>query len=430
MNVSYDNIREQKETIKVIGVGGGGGNTINYLIGSGVEKVDFIAVNTDIQDLYKSKAPTKIQIGEKISGGRGVGSNIELGEKAALETYEELKEAVLNSYLIFITAGMGGGTGTGASPVIARLAREINPDALIIGVVTKPHSADGRMRTEQANRGIKKLREFVDSLLIVPNDSIQRSAGKYASAYEAYSMPNKVLLDAIRGITDIINTVGFQNVDFNDVKRIMRKSGTALIGIGEASGEGRLEKAVHEAVTSPLLENHNINGASGILVNFTASKSWPYDEAMRALEYIGQAAHPEAMIKHGVVYDDSYEDKLKVTVIATQFKNTPGSFMGNYGIRNHYAPIPEILTKVAEPYSEDIDSNENIQSIPRMDNIDVNDLSIPAYLRRKYKNIMQKSPGIQETQRTDNIRNTNNTAGIDQEDSSTPACLRRRYRKG
>ena len=329
--IRYNDFRDREAVIKVIGVGGAGGNAVNRMVEAEIRLVDFVAVNTDAQDLRRSKAPNRVQIGETLTKGLGVGGDPAKGAAAALESSELIKEAVADADLLFITAGMGGGTGTGAAPVVARIAKEINPDALLIGVVTRPFSFEGKTRTEQAQAGIHELRTSADCLLVIPNDRILSVVGRDTPSEDAYRKADDVLRQAIQGISDVITRAGAINVDFQDVRRIMTKSGEALIGIGRASGLDRHIEAAKEAIHSPMLENAVIDGAKGILVNFTASRSVMMVEVHEAMEYIIKHANPEVLIKYGQAFDDTLGDELKITVIATGFATKRNDLAGELG---------------------------------------------------------------------------------------------------
>ncbi len=318
--IRYENdFHDREAVIKVIGVGGGGGNAVNRMVEAEIRLVEFIAINTDAQDLRRSKAPNRIQIGEDLTKGLGVGGDPQKGAAAAEESVELLREAVADADLVFITAGMGGGTGTGAAPVLARVAKESNPNALVIGVVTRPFSFEGMKRREQAQEGINELRKHSDCLLVIPNDHILSEVSRSTSSDEGYRMADDVLRQAIQGISDVITSAGAINVDFMDVRRIMMKSGEALIGIGRASGQDRHTEAAKAAIHSPMLESAVIDGAKGILVNFTASREIRMVEVHEAMEYIGKNANPDALIKYGQAFDDTLGDEIKITVIATGF---------------------------------------------------------------------------------------------------------------
>jgi len=310
--------REHEAVIKVIGVGGGGGNAVNRMVQAGIRGVDFIALNTDAQALRMNSAPVRIQIGEKVTGGLGGGSDPAVGQQAALESEPQIKDVVRDADLIFVTAGMGGATGTGGAPVVARVARETT-NALVVGVVTRPFAVEGKKRQDQAEAGIRELRNHVDSLLIIPNERLMEIVNRDTTAPEAYRLADDVLRQAIQGISDVITRAGTINVDFADVRKIMTKSGEALIGIGRAEGPERHMEAASMAIHSPLLENAVMEGARGILVYFTSSKDLRLFEINEAMDYIKKSASPDAMIKYGQAYDDTLGDSIVITVIATGF---------------------------------------------------------------------------------------------------------------
>jgi len=309
----------QTARIKVIGVGGGGSNAVNRMIESGLRGIDFIAINTDAQALYLSKAEHKIQIGAKLTRGLGAGANPEVGSKAAEESHEELTAALKGADMVFITAGMGGGTGTGAAPIIAGIAKEVG--ALTVGVVTKPFPFEGRKRMLQADMGINNLKSKVDTLIMIPNEKLLQVVDKNTSINEAFRIADDVLRQGVQGISDLIAVPGLINLDFADVKTIMLETGTALMGIGVAAGENRAAVAARAAISSPLLET-TIEGAKGVLLNITGGSNLGLFEVNEAAEIIAQAADPEANIIFGAVIDDSLQDEVRITVIATGFERS------------------------------------------------------------------------------------------------------------
>ena len=309
---------EREARIKVVGVGGGGGNAVNRMVEADVRRVEFVALNTDAQDLRRSKASNRIQIGENLTKGLGVGGDPALGRQAAQESVDIIKETVADTDLLFITAGMGGGTGTGAAPVVAQVAKE-NTGALVIGVVTRPFEFEGGVRSAQAQEGIYELRKYVDCLLVIPNDRMLEVVDRSTPASEAYRIADDVLRQAIQGISDVITKAGDINVDFKDVRRIMTKSGEALIGIGRASGPERHIEAAAKAITSPMLESAVIDGAKGLLVNFTSSRNVRLVEISEAMDYIMKSANTDVFMKYGQAYDEAMGEELKITVIATGF---------------------------------------------------------------------------------------------------------------
>ncbi|AHF10561.1 MULTISPECIES: cell division protein FtsZ [Dehalobacter] len=302
--------------IKVIGVGGGGNNAVNRMISVGLKGVEFIGLNTDAQALQMSRAAEKIQIGIKLTKGLGAGANPEIGHSAAEESRDEIAKALLGADMVFVAAGMGGGTGTGAAPVVAEIAREIG--ALTVGVVTRPFSFEGRKRAMQAERGILELKEKVDTLITIPNDRLLQVVDKHTTVQEAFSIADDVLLQGVQGISNLITIPGLINLDFADVKTIMSDTGSALMGIGQASGENRAVDAARKAISSPLLET-SIEGAKGVLLNITGGPSLTLLEVNEASEIVGEAADQEANIIFGAVIDENLKDDVRVTVIATGF---------------------------------------------------------------------------------------------------------------
>ncbi|MDA8391914.1 MAG: cell division protein FtsZ [Actinomycetota bacterium] len=307
--------------VKVVGVGGGGVNAVNRMIDAGLKGVEFTAVNTDAQALLMSDADVKLDIGRQLTRGLGAGSDPEVGRRAAEEHHDEITEALKGADMVFITAGKGGGTGTGAAPVIAEIAKGLG--ALTIGVVTRPFSFEGRRRSIQAEQGIQKLKEKVDTLIVIPNDRLLTVATEKTSMMNAFKMADEVLLQGVQGITDLIMTPGLINTDFADVKMIMSNAGTAIMGIGSASGEGRSVNAARAAVTSPLLEA-SIEGARGILLNIAGGTDLGLFEVNEAAEIIHGAAHPDANIIFGSVIDEGMGDEVRVTVIAAGFERWDG----------------------------------------------------------------------------------------------------------
>lgn len=301
--------------IKVVGVGGGGCNAVNTMIRAGLTGVEFIAANTDKQVLESVLAPNKIAIGQELTRGLGAGANPEIGRKAALEDYAQISEMLAGADMVFITAGMGGGTGTGAAPVFAKIAKELN--ILTVGVITKPFLFEGKKRMRQALEGINQLRESVDSLIIIPNNRLLNISGASLSMMQAFGKADEILLNAVQGISDLINHTGYINSDFADVRTIMANKGLALMGIGFGSGDHRAVEAATSAISSPLLEDVSINGATGIIINITGGSNLTLHEVNEATSIIQEAAHEDAQIIFGTVIDESMNDKVKVTVIAT-----------------------------------------------------------------------------------------------------------------
>lgn len=318
----FDEVQSQFARIKVVGVGGGGQNAINRMIDAGLQGVEFAALNTDAQALMMSNASVKLRLGEKLTRGLGAGSNPEVGQKAAEESREEIRTLLEGADMVFVTAGMGGGTGTGGAPVVAEVAKEVN--ALTVGVVTKPFAFEGRRRQQQAEKGIEMLKDKVDTLIVIPNDRLLQVAEKRTSILDAFKLADDVLRQGVQGISDLITVPGLINLDFADVRTIMDNAGSALMGIGECTGEDRAVKAAKAAISSPLLEA-SIEGARGILLNITGSSNLGLFEVNDAAEIIAEAADPEANIIFGAVIDETLRDEVRVTVIATGFDGAGSS---------------------------------------------------------------------------------------------------------
>ena len=309
---------ENVVNIKVIGVGGAGNNVVNRMVKAGTQGVEFIAINTDKQALAVSNADQKLQIGEKITRGQGAGSDPDIGKRSAEESRNNIAKAIENADMAFITAGMGGGTGTGAAPVVAEIARDAG--LLTVGVVTKPFKFEGKRRMDQANAGIKELLGRVDSLLIIPNDRLKNATDQKVTLANAFEIADDVLLQAVTSISGLIKNTGFINLDFADVTCIMKNAGFAHMGVGHAAGKGKAEEAARMAVASPLMET-SINGARGVLINITGSEDMDLDDVETAANLVQEAAHPEANIIFGASFDDNLEDEIRVTVIATGFED-------------------------------------------------------------------------------------------------------------
>ncbi|MEY8316373.1 cell division protein FtsZ [Oscillospiraceae bacterium 50-58] len=308
---------ESVVNIKVIGVGGGGNNVVNRMVRTGTKGVEFIAVNTDKQALEASSATNKIQIGEKLTNGKGAGADPDVGRKAAEENRKQISEALESTDMVFITAGMGGGTGTGAAPIVADIAKEMG--ILTIGVVTKPFKFEGMRRMRQAEAGIAELREKVDSLVIIPNERLKLASDQKITMVNAFEIADDVLQQAVQSISDLIKNTGFINLDFADVSAVMKDAGRAHMGVGRAAGKNKAEDAAKMAISSPLLET-SINGARGVLINVTGSMDIGLEEVETAANLVQEAAHPEANIIFGAAFDETLEDEIRVTVIATGFE--------------------------------------------------------------------------------------------------------------
>ena len=308
--------------IKVVGVGGGGNNVVNRMVKTGTKGVDFIALNTDKQALAVSSATYKIQIGEKLTNGQGAGSDPEVGRKSAEENRTQISKALEDADMVFITAGMGGGTGTGAAPIVADIAKELG--VLTVGVVTKPFRFEGMRRMKQAEGGITELRNKVDSLVIIPNERLKLATDQKITMVNAFEIADDVLQQAVQSISDLIKNTGFINLDFADVSAVMKDAGRAHMGVGRAAGKNKAEEAARMAISSPLLET-SINGAKGVLINVTGSMDIGLEEVETAANLVQEAAHPEANIIFGAAFDDTLEDELRVTVIATGFDEVESS---------------------------------------------------------------------------------------------------------
>ena len=354
-------------TIKVIGVGGAGNNAVNRMIEAEIKGVDFIAVNTDKQALQISKAKTKIQIGEKITRGLGAGANPDIGAQAAEETKSEVAEALRGADMVFVTAGMGGGTGTGAAAVVAGAAKELG--ILTIAVVTKPFTFEGKKRLAQAERGVESLKGKVDSLVVIPNDKLLQIIDRKTSIVEAFKMADDVLRQGVQGISDLISIEGLVNLDFADVKTIMLNRGMAHMGIGRASGENRAEDAAKQAIQSPLLET-SIEGARGVIINITGGSDLGLQEINTAAELVQRSVDPEANIIWGSVIDESLGDEIVITVIATGFDDVDQP-LTSIGVEN-------LVSKAWD---------KKVNSIPSSSesNNSSSDLDIPSFLRNKKK---------------------------------------------
>jgi len=348
--------------IKVVGVGGGGSNAVNRMISAGLGGVEFLVANTDAQALTQSMAPVKIQIGAKLTKGLGAGANPEVGRQAALEDTDKIIEALQGADMVFVTTGLGGGTGTGAAPIVASLAAELN--ALTVAVVTKPFAFEGRKRLQQADRGLAELKECVDTVITIPNERLLATLERGTSLFDAFHIADDILRQAVQGISDLIIVPGLINLDFADVKTIMSGMGMALMGTGSATGENRAVEAAKRAISSRLLEDGTIQGARGVLINITGGHDLLLHEVSEASSIIQEAADPEANIIFGAVLDDRMTDEVKITVIATGF-NSKGE--------------PQTMAAAAAAGTiTSMPSKQTVSSINTMP-----DLDIPAFLRRQ-----------------------------------------------
>ncbi|MBA2874076.1 cell division protein FtsZ [Thermaerobacillus caldiproteolyticus] len=372
--LEFDTTVDQLATIKVIGVGGGGNNAVNRMIEHGVQGVEFIAVNTDAQALNLSKAPTKLQIGAKLTRGLGAGANPEVGKKAAEESKEQIEEALKGADMVFVTAGMGGGTGTGAAPVIAQIARDLG--ALTVGVVTRPFTFEGRKRATQAASGIAAMKEAVDTLIVIPNDRLLEIVDKNTPMLEAFREADNVLRQGVQGISDLIAVPGLINLDFADVKTIMSNKGSALMGIGIASGENRAAEAAKKAISSPLLET-SIDGAQGVLMNITGGTNLSLYEVQEAADIVASASDQDVNMIFGSVINENLKDEIVVTVIATGFNETETA--QSRPLRSGLGTAPKTTVSVKREKRD-----EPAQDYASLRSSQVEDpLDIPAFLRNR-----------------------------------------------
>jgi cell division protein FtsZ len=356
--------------IKVIGVGGGGGNAVNRMIEAGIEGIEFLVANTDLQALKRSRAPIKIQLGSRLSKGLGAGADPNVGREAALEDTEKIIEVLEGADMVFVTTGLGGGTGTGGAPIIASLATELN--ALTVAVVTKPFHFEGRRRMQQAEQGLRELRECVDTVITIPNERLLHTVDRNASLADAFKVADDVLRQAVQGISDLITVPGLINLDFADVKAIMSGMGLALMGAGRASGENRAMEATQQAISSPLLEEATIEGAKGVLINITGGPDLTLFEVNEASSIIREAADEDANIIFGAVIDETMRDEMKITVIATGFDK-----------ENAYAVVPT-ATSVAAPAATPRYNQRPIDDHPRNPGpARSDDLDVPTFIRKK-----------------------------------------------
>jgi cell division protein FtsZ len=387
-----------KARIKVIGIGGGGGNAVNTMIGSKFTGVDFMVANTDAQSLEASRAPVKIQLGETVTKGLGAGANPEIGRRAAQENEEIIQEYLAGSDMIFITAGMGGGTGTGGAPVVARLAREAG--ALTVGVVTKPFIFEGKKRMRQAEEGIENLKQNVDTLIVIPNQRLLSIAAKTTTMLEAFHRADDVLLQAVRGISDLIITPGLINLDFADIRTVMAEMGLALMGAASAAGENRAIEAAQKAISSPLLEDISIQGARGVLINITGGPDLCLHEVNEAASMIQEEAHEDANIIFGSVIDETMTDEIRITVIATGFGED----------REARKPVPVNVSSITSAPQK----NKKVVHLGTI----VDDLDAPTWQRKKQ--------GSEETE-TLTLNKTTFEFGRDKEDDEydIPTFLRK-----
>ncbi|MBW2558085.1 MAG: cell division protein FtsZ [Deltaproteobacteria bacterium] len=379
------NAKSNAAKIKVIGIGGGGGNAVNMMMTYNLKGVDFIVANTDSQAMVASKSPVKVQLGAEITKGLGAGSDPEVGKKAAIESQDKLRELLDGADMVFVTAGLGGGTGTGGAPIVAEIAKELG--ALTVAVVTKPFQFEGRKRERQAEEGLTELKKVVDTLIVVPNQRLLSISGRNMSFSDAFKKADDILYNGVKGISDLIMVPGLINLDFADVKNVMSEMGLALMGTGAASGDNRAVEAAQKAISSPLLEENSIQGARGILLNITGGPGMTLFEVNEASSLIQAEAHEDANIIFGMVVDDNMEDEVRITVIATGFDSNGWN---------------------GERISE-------IPKIPRLNDRKRDDLSIPAFKRNRDDKTEEKPVVVRMGLINDD----------DNPDFETPAFLRR-----
>ena len=356
--------------IKVIGIGGGGSNAVNRMIESGIEGIEFLVANTDLQALKRSRAPIKIQLGSRLTKGLGAGADPGVGREAALEDTDKIIEVLEGADMVFVTTGLGGGTGTGAAPIVASLATEL--DALTVAVVTKPFHFEGRRRMQQADQGLRELRECVDTVITIPNERLLHTVERGVSLADSFKVADDVLRQAVQGISDLITVPGLINLDFADVKSIMQGMGMALMGAGRATGENRAIEATQQAISSPLLEEATIQGAKGVLINITGGPDLTLFEVNAASSIIRESADDDANIIFGAVIDETITDEMRITVIATGFDREATSVASAAATTAIPAPPPRF---VARP-SDDLPR-------PMMANSRVDDLDVPTFIRKK-----------------------------------------------
>ena len=391
IRISYNDDSRNDARIKVIGVGGGGGNAVNRMIDAGMDGIEFITANTDLQALRMSRAPMKIQLGVKLTNGLGAGANPEIGRKAALEDSDKIIEALEGADMVFVTTGLGGGTGTGAAPIIASLASEMG--ALTVAVVTKPFAFEGKRRMQQAERGVAELMDSVDTTIVIPNEKLLAVA-QDAGFFESFRVADDILRQGVQGISDIITIPGIINRDFADVKAIMARMGYAVMGTASANGSRRATEAAQKAIASPLLEAGAIDGARGILINITGSASLKLAEVQEACSIIQNAAHEDANIIFGAVLDEKMKDAVKITVIATGFKEedrprrkteATGFTVNSDDDFDSEPAAPPMVMEAPQPApaaSAEVISLDNMRTA-MIANFEQADLDVPAFLRKR-----------------------------------------------
>ncbi len=363
-------------SLKVVGIGGGGCNAVNRMIEAGIEGVEFIAANTDVQALRQSRAPVKLQLGNKLTKGLGAGANPEIGRQAALEDTEKIIELLEGSDMVFVTAGLGGGTGGGSAPIISSLASELG--ALTVAVVTKPFNFEGKKRMKQAEQALVELKDCADTVITIPNERLLTAVPPQMSLVDAFKFADDVLRQAVQGISDLITVPGVINLDFADVKTIVTGMGMALMGTGIAEGDGRAETAARKAINSPLLEDTTIKGARGVLINITGSDNMTLHEVSEASRIVQEAAHPDANIIFGSVFDEAMGNKVKITVIATGFDEDRGQ-------EEEASPGSSLRPRLAsmrQPQQDPISVRESSSGVPGPSGT-ASEMEVPAFLRQK-----------------------------------------------
>ena len=377
LRVDFSEQPRHKAKIRVVGVGGGGGNAVNRMIASNLEGVDFLVANTDLQALGGSQAPVKIQLGAKLTKGLGAGANPEIGRRAALEDTEKIIEVLEGADMVFVTAGLGGGTGTGAAPIVASLARELG--ALTVAVVTRPFTFEGRRRALQAEQGLAELAEAVDTVISIPNERLLEFVEKDTSFFEAFRIADDILRQAVQGISDIITITGIINRDFADIKTIMEGMGHAVMGTAQAKGQKRAAEAATRAISSPLLEDVSIQGAQGILLNITGSSNLTLHEVNEASTIIHQAAAENANIIFGAVHDEAMKDQIKITLIATGYKTDRIRFSRTSNTTALHSARQSVRSVMAR--KEKLPVEANVTQVTA--EIPADNLEVPAYIRRR-----------------------------------------------
>ncbi len=372
---------ENSAKIKVVGIGGGGGNAVNAMISYDLSGVDFIAANTDSQSLAVSRSPIKIQVGSEITKGLGAGSDPDVGKKAALESKDVLRDNLSGADMVFVTAGLGGGTGTGGAPVVAGIAKELG--ALTVAVVTKPFQFEGKKREKQAEEGIAELKETVDTLIVIPNQRLLSVGGRNMSLLDAFKKADDILYHAVKGISDLIMVPGLINLDFADVKNVMSEMGLALMGTGIASGENRAVEAAQKAISSPLLEDNTIQGARGVLLNITGGSEMTLFEVNEASTLVQTEAHDDANIIFGTVIDDNMGDEMRITVIATGFDSKGRNKQDIPSVSGFVSYKREDLSTPAFIRKEKSADKPVVVKMGMIDDVDNTDFEVPAFLRRQ-----------------------------------------------